>query len=53
MANFIGCALLASVCRSCYVQLAWSFIKSKEGIMVVIAILEIIVLVTAASGILV
>ena len=53
MANFIGIALLASVTLICYVQLAWSFIKSKEGIMVVIAILEIIVLVTAASGILV
>ena len=53
MAHFIGIALLASVTLICYVQLAWSFIKSKEGIMLAIAILEIIVLVTAASGILV
>ena len=53
MANFIGIALLASVTLICYVQLVWSFVKSKEKIMVAIAVLEIIVLVTAASGILV
>ena len=53
MANFIGIALLASITLICYVQLVWSFVKSKEKIMVAIAVLEIIVLVTAASGILV
>ena len=53
MANFIGIALLASVTLVCYVQLAWSFIKSKERIMLAIAILELAVLLLAASGVLV
>ena len=53
MANFVGIALLASVTLACYAQLAWSFIKSKERIMMVIAILELAVLLLAASGVLV
>ncbi len=53
MANFIGIALLASVTLVCYAQLAWSFIKSKERIMLAIAILELAVLLLAASGVLV
>lgn len=53
IANFIGIVFLAGVTLICYVQLAWSFIKTREWIMVVIAILEVLVLVSAASGLLV
>ncbi len=48
--NFLGIALLAGMTVVCFVPLIPAFIKKKEPVMTVIAILEILVLTLAASG---
>lgn len=49
--NFSGIALLAGMTIICFIPLIPAFIKKKEPVMTTIAILEILVLVFAASGI--
>ncbi|MCR4667448.1 MAG: DUF1634 domain-containing protein [Desulfovibrio sp.] len=53
MSNFIGIAFLASLTIVCFLQLAVNLAKTKQWIMMVIALLEVLVLCLAASGILV
>ena len=50
--NFIGIAILAGVTIFCYIAIIPTLIRSKDTIFVIIAILEVIVLSVAASGIL-
>jgi hypothetical protein len=50
--NYIGFALLALMTIACYLVLVRGYIRQKNWIFSVIAILEIIVLSLAASGIL-
>ncbi len=51
--NFIGIAILAGVTVPCYISILPSLIKKKDTIYAVIALVEIVVLLTAASGIIV
>ena len=53
MCNFIGIAFLAALTIICFVQLAIGLLRQKQWIMAVIAILEVLVLSLAASGVLV
>ncbi len=53
MCNFVGMAILASLTIFCFVQLAWNLGKAKQWMMMSIAIVEVLVLSLAASGILV
>ena len=53
MCNFIGIAFLAALTIICFVQLAISLLRQKQWIMAIIAILEVLVLSLAASGVLV
>jgi hypothetical protein len=50
--NFIGIALLAAVSIFCYIAILPGLIRKKDTPLVVIVILEVLVLVLAASGIL-
>lgn len=49
--NFIGIAFLAGVSIVCYIAIVPTLLKSGDTIYAVIAILEVIVLTAAASGI--
>ena len=49
--NFIGITILASVTVVCYCAIIPLLLKGKDGIYAALAILEVIVLVAAASGI--
>ena len=49
---YIPIAMLAGNTIVCYVGVIFKFIKSKENILVIIAILEVLVLLAAASGLL-
>lgn len=51
--NFIGIAFLAALTIVCFVQLAFGLLRQKQWIMAIIAILEVLVLSLAASGVLV
>lgn len=51
--NFVGMAFLAAVTVGCYLRILPMLIKNKDTVFVILAILEIVVLVLAASGILV
>ena len=51
--NFIGIAFLAALTIICFVQLAIGLLRQKQWIMAIIAILEVLVLSLAASGVLV
>lgn len=51
--NFIGIAFLAALTIICFVQLAIGLARQKQWIMTIIAVLEVLVLSLAASGILV
>ena len=51
--NFVGIIILAGLTIVCFVQLALSLARRKQWLLCVIAILEVLVLVLAASGILV
>ena len=53
LCNFIGIAFLAALTIICFVQLAIGLLRQKQWIMAVIAILEVLVLSLAASGVLV
>ena len=53
MCNFIGIAFLAALTIICFVQLAISLVRQKQWIMTIIAVLEVLVLSLAASGVLV
>ena len=53
MCNFIGIAFLAALTIVCFVQLAIGLLRQKQWIMAIIAILEVLVLSLAASGVLV
>ncbi|MFO7752744.1 MAG: hypothetical protein R6V41_06455 [Desulfobacteraceae bacterium] len=48
--NFIGIAFLSGVTIICYAAIIPTLLRNKDMIYVVIAILEVIVLVAAASG---
>ena len=50
--NFIGIAFLAGVTIICYMPIIPIFLKKKDKVFAVIAVLEILVLVLAASGLL-
>lgn len=49
--NFIGIAILAGVTIPCYLAIIPLLLKNKDTIYVLIALLEVIVLTVAASGI--
>ena len=53
MCNFIGIAFLAALTIFCFVQLAIGLVRQKQWLMAIIAILEVLVLSLAASGVLV
>ena len=53
MCNFIGIAFLAALTIFCFVQLAVGLVRQKQWLMAIIAILEVLVLSLAASGVLV
>lgn len=53
LCNFIGIAFLAALTILCFVQLAIGLLRQKQWIMAIIAILEVLVLSLAASGVLV
>jgi hypothetical protein len=50
--NFIGIAFLAGVSIVCYIRIIPILFRKKDTIFVVIAVLEVLVLVLAASGLL-
>jgi hypothetical protein len=50
--NFIGISLLAGVTIFCYVAIIPTLLKNKDIVYAIIAILEVIILGAAASGIL-
>ncbi len=49
-ANFIGIAILAGVTIFCYIKLALDFFAVNDKLMGTIAVIEVIVLTLAASG---
>ena len=50
--NFIGIAILAGVTILCYAAIVPTLLKNKDRVYAVLAILEVIILTVAASGIL-
>ncbi|MEK6656316.1 MAG: hypothetical protein AABY58_02640 [Nitrospirota bacterium] len=52
MLNFIGIAVLAGITVICYLRIIPIFIRKKDTIYLAIALLEVAVLLLAASGIL-
>jgi len=50
--NFIGIAILAGVTIMCYAAIVPTLLKNKDTVYAVLAILEVIILSVAASGIL-
>ncbi|OEU62645.1 MAG: hypothetical protein BA867_04710 [Desulfobacterales bacterium S5133MH16] len=50
--NFIGVAMLAGVTIICYAAIVPTLLKSKDTVYAVLAMLEVIILSAAASGIL-
>jgi len=50
--NFIGVALLAGVTIICYAAIVPMLLKSKDTVYAVLAVIEVIILSAAASGIL-
>jgi hypothetical protein len=50
--NFIGVAMLAGVTIICYAAIVPTLLKSKDTVYAVLAVLEVIILSAAASGIL-
>lgn len=50
--NFIGVAILAGVTIICYAAIVPTLLKSKDTVYAVLAVLEVIILSAAASGIL-
>ncbi len=48
--NFIGIAILASITILCYIFIVPVFWKKKDWVFAILAILEVIVLLIAASG---
>jgi hypothetical protein len=50
--NFIGIALLAGVTIICYSAIVPTLLKSKDTVYAILAVLEVIILSAAASGIL-
>ena len=51
--NFIGIVILAGVTVPCYLAIIPMFVKKKDMIYALLALLEVIVLTAAASGIIV
>lgn len=50
--NFVGVAILAGVTIFCYAAIVPTLLKSKDVVYAVLAVLEVIILSAAASGIL-
>jgi len=50
--NFLGIALLAGITIACYIAIIPVFLRKKDKVFATIAILEVLVLALAASGIL-
>ncbi len=50
--NFIGIAMLAGVTIICYAAIVPTLLKSKDVVYAILAVLEVIILSAAASGIL-
>lgn len=53
IANFVGIVFLAGLTIVCYMQLLLSFVRARDWLMSAIALLEVLVLTLAASGVLV
>lgn len=53
ISNFLGIVFLAALTIVCFLQLAWSLARRRQWLMFWIAVLEVLVLCLAASGILV
>lgn len=53
IANFLGIVFLAGLTIVCYLQLLIAFLRAKNWLMSGIAVLEVLVLTLAASGVLV
>ncbi|MEG2173533.1 MAG: DUF1634 domain-containing protein [Desulfovibrionaceae bacterium] len=53
IANFLGIVFLSGLTIICYLQLLMSFVRAKNWLMSGIALLEVLVLTLAASGVLV
>jgi len=51
--NFVGMAFLSAVTVGCYLRILPLLIKNRDVVYIIIAVLEVLVLVLAASGILV
>ncbi len=49
--NFVGIALLAAVTIVCYIGILPNLFRKKDWIYATIAVLEVLILVLAASGI--
>jgi hypothetical protein len=50
--NFIGIAILAGVTIMCYAAIVPTLLRNKDTVYAIIAVLEVIILGAAASGIL-
>lgn len=50
--NFVGVAFLAAVTIICYIRIVPIFFKNKDSVYGILAVLEVLVLALAASGIL-
>lgn len=53
ISNFVGIVILAGLTIVCFIQLGCSFLRRKDWLMSGIALLEVLVLTLAASGVLV
>ena len=49
--NFIGVAILAGVTVVCYLSIVPSLLRNKDGVYALLALLEAVVLIVAASGV--
>lgn len=50
--NFVGIALLSGITIVCYLRILPIFLAAKDGVFTAITVLEVLVLVLAASGLL-
>lgn len=51
--NLVGVAILSGVTVVCYLRILPIFLKARDGVFIAITVLEILLLVLAASGVLV
>lgn len=53
IANFVGIVVLAGLTIVCFIQLCVDFLRRRDHLMAILALLEVLVLSLAASGVLV